>query len=76
MRIMGAHERMALTLNSRNDYRLYAMVPVVDGFAAIGRVDKFVSPATVKSVSGREVELTEPGEYAVVEDGELIFRNA
>jgi hypothetical protein len=46
----------------------------VDGFAPIGRVDKFISPKTIQEIRGREVFLSEAGRYAVVEDGKLIIR--
>ena len=72
--ILKAHERLDLRLDGIESYNLYIVVPIQDGFAAIGRTDKFISPKTIKAVCGREVVLIEPGEYAVVEDGNLMFR--
>lgn len=69
--IVSREEAIEVSLKDSGEYRLYIIVPIVDGFAAIGRTDKFISPATVKAVKGRSVELWEDGEYAVVEDGEL-----
>lgn len=73
MKILGKNETMDIILKNDGDFRLYIIVPLEDGFAAIGRTDKFISPKTVKSVQGKEIELTEVGEYAFVNDGELII---
>lgn len=72
--ILGAQERLDLQLRDIDDYKLYIVVPIQDGFAAIGRTDKFISPKTIKAVYGRRVELVETGEYAVVENGRLMIR--
>ena len=66
---------MQVTLHDINELKLYIVVPIRDGFAAIGRIDKFISPKTIKAVHGREVELTEDGAYAVVEDGKLCIKD-
>ena len=71
--IMKKDELLDLELKDKDDFRLYIIAPYVDGFAAIGRTDKFISPGTVRSVAGRKVTLVEEGEYAVVEDGQLKF---
>ncbi len=72
--ILKAGETLELKLEDRGQFRLYVVVPIRDGFAAIGRTDKMISPKTVKAVKGREVFLVEEGPYAVVEDGKLVFR--
>ncbi len=73
--ILRAEDSLDITLDNIDDFRLYVIVPVVDGFAAIGRVDKFISPKTIASVDGRRVTLVEDGEYATVEDGTLCIYN-
>ncbi len=70
-RVMKKKDAFDISLNDIDDFRLYVIVPIVDGFAPIGRTDKFISPKTVKYVHGRDVVLTESGEYAVYEDGEV-----
>lgn len=69
--IVSREEKIEISLKNSQNYKLYVIVPIVDGFAVIGRTDKFISPKTVKAIRGRNVELWEDGEYAVVEDGEL-----
>ena len=69
--MMNYNDSFNVTLNDSDDVKLYIFAPVNDGFAVIGRTDKFISPKTVKSVNGREVTLTENGRYAYVVDGEL-----
>ncbi len=71
--VLAASECFSVTLKDIDDIRLYVIVPIVDGFAAIGRVDKFISPKTIASIDGRCVTLVEAGEYATVEDGVLHF---
>jgi len=71
LRMMNYKDAFDVTLENSDDVRLYIFAPVTDGFAVIGRTDKFISPKTVKSVKGRKVTLTENGSYAYVLDGEL-----
>lgn len=70
-RILSCEEKFEICLKNASEYRLYVIVPVRDGFAVVGRTDKFISPKTIKSVKEKCVELWEDGEYAVVEDGKL-----
>ena len=69
--ILKKGEKIDITLNNQDDYKLYTVVPVTDGFAPIGRIDKFISPKTIKAVVGETIELYEKGEYAYVKDGKL-----
>ncbi len=71
--ILKADESINVILNNADEYKLYIITPLENGFGAIGRTDKFISPATVKSITDRKVELVENGEYAYVEDYKLIF---
>ena len=71
LKMMGKNDKFDLTLNDHDDIRLYVIVPVVDGFAPIGLLDKFISPKTIKSVNGESVELYEGGRYGYVKDGKL-----
>ena len=75
VRILKFNEKMRVTLENNDSFALYVFAPVKDGFAAIGRVDKFISPATVKSVADEKIELYESGEYAFVKDGKLHIVN-
>lgn len=76
IRILKAEETFELTLSDRDDYRLYIFSPLQDGFAAIGRTDKFISPKTIRYVHGEEIVLWEEGHCAWVKDGELHIRQA
>ncbi len=73
VKILKKNERFDLELESADDFKLYIIVPIVDGFAPIGRVDKFISPASIKSVVGGNIELVENGEYAYIENGKLVI---
>lgn len=72
-KIVKYDEAIPVTLNS-DEYKLYVIVPVHNGFAPIGRVDKFISPKTIKYVHDEEIELYEAGEYAYVKDGNLYIK--
>ncbi len=71
LKIVKKDEEFEIALSDNDDFRLYIIVPMHDGFAAIGRTDKFISPKTIAYVHGDEVILKEDGEYAVVKGGEL-----
>lgn len=71
LKIMKHSEKFDLSLTGKDDFRLYVIVPITDGFAPIGLIDKFISPKTIKSVIGENVELEDDGTYAYVKDGKL-----
>lgn len=75
LRVMKKDESFDLELETINDFKLYIVAPINDGFAVIGRTDKFISPKTVKAVFKRKVLLYENGEYAVCDDGKLKIYN-
>lgn len=68
-RVLKRGESFVVTLRDDSDYRLYIFAPVVDGFAAIGRTDKYISPKTIADVRNGHMELTEDGPCAWVQDG-------
>lgn len=73
--IVKKDEKIKLSLKNSDEFRLYIVVPIVDGFAAIGRTDKFISPKSIKSVSHKNIELIEDGEYAYIDNGKLEIKN-
>lgn len=66
---MKKDDTMEVEFADRDDYRLYIFTPIADGFAAIGRTDKYMSPLTVKRIVDRKVELYEKGDYAYYDNG-------
>lgn len=70
-RVMKPTEALELTLQDSNDYKLYVLVPLRNGCAMIGRTDKFLSPATLRSGSDGKPELVEAGPWACVKDRQL-----
>lgn len=75
MQIVKYDEKIEINYKDRNEFGVYIFVPIKDGFAPIGRTDKFISPASIKAVVGKEIELIENGEYAYVLDGKLHIEN-
>ncbi len=71
VKIIGKDEVTDFTLENNDDFKLYLLIPYENGFAPIGRLDKFISPAAITHISGEKVELYESGEYGYVKDGEL-----
>ena len=75
MQIVKYDEKIDINYKDRSELGVYVIVPIKDGFAPIGRTDKFISPASIKAVVGKEIELVEDGEYAYVLDGKLYIEN-
>jgi len=74
-RIVSRDEAVSFRLADIDDYRLFVIVPYENGFAAIGRTDKFISPAAVTAQCGEQITLYEAGPYAYVKDGVLFREN-
>ena len=74
MKILKKGESFDIELKDDDDYRLYIFAPIHDGFAAIGRTDKFISPKTIEYVCDRKIKLVEDGPYAYIEDGKLVLK--
>lgn len=70
--IVGKNDRIPVELSDHDAYALYVFVPYEDNFAAIGLLDKFISPAGITAQVGKDVTLYEPGRYGYVQDGKLI----
>lgn len=68
---MKKDEVLEITLASADDFLLYNIVPMQDGFAPIGLIEKFIAPATISARIGQAVELADHGTYAYVKDGQL-----
>ena len=73
MKILHRGESFELQLKDSDEFKLYILVPLKDGCGMIGRVDKFISPKTVRYNRKGEAELVEAGPYAYVKDRALIF---
>ena len=73
LKILKKGESFEITLQNADEYKLYIFAPIHDGFAVIGRTDKFISPAAIDRVAGELVLLKEDGPCAVVKNGKLII---
>lgn len=73
LKLLKKDESFEIILKNSDEFKLYVVVPMVNGFAPIGRTDKFISPKTIKYVKDGSIELKEIGEYAYVKDRELII---
>lgn len=71
-KVLRKNQKFELKLDNEDDFKLYIIVPIIDGFAPIGRTDKFISPASIKNVVNKKIELFEKGEFAYVLNGKLI----
>ena len=60
-----------IRLLDREDMRIYTLIPYENGFAPIGRTDKFLPYAAITSRIGEAVTLYEPGPYAYIKDGKF-----
>ena len=75
IRILKKDASFDLTLTSPDEYKLFIFAPLHNGFAAIGRTDKFISPKTIRYVHKEDIVLEEDGPYAYVKDGKLVLKN-
>lgn len=71
--IVDRNECLEVVLTDRDAYKLYVIVPIINGYAMIGRTDKYISPKTVNYTAKGEAELVENGPYAYVKDGKIYF---
>lgn len=71
--IVDKDQRIPVELADHDSYALYVFVPYEDDFAAIGLVDKFISPAGIVAQVGKDVTLYESGRYGYVQDGKLVI---
>lgn len=69
-KLVGKWDNIPLTLN-KNEGELAVFTPVKDGFAALGLVDKYVSPATVIYSEPRFALITEGGPFAFYSKDEV-----
>ena len=66
---IGKDEVLHFTLQDQEDMRLFTIVPYENGFAPIGRTDKYLPYAAITAQIGEQVTLYEPGPYAYDKNG-------
>ncbi len=69
--VLKRGEKMNVTLETRDDFRLYNFVEIKEGFAVLGDTSKFICPLTVKKADKGGVELTEGNTCLVYKDGKF-----
>ncbi len=74
-RVLRGNKSFNAELKNNDDCRLYIFVPIRDGFAPIGRTDKFIAPKSVEYVCGKQIKLIEDGPYAYFDNGEMHFED-
>ncbi len=68
--LINKGERLEVTLNNYDDFRLIIFVPVKEGKAVIGLAEKYMTPLTVKKVKGG-IEALDDGTLKIWENGEV-----
>lgn len=66
VRLLDKGEALEVTLSDHDDFRLYTLVPVEDGVAVLGLIDKFNSPLAAKPEFAGVYALYEGGRFAFV----------
>jgi len=64
--VLKRGEVLEVTLKDHDDFRLYNIVPVTDGMAVLGLIDKFNAPMAAKHEFGGVYSLYEGGRFAFV----------
>ena len=62
--VLDKNEALTFMLMDHDDFRLWVMIPIVDGFAPVGLADKYISPATFERIAPRKMLLKEGGSFA------------
>lgn len=75
VRIIKSGESIEVRLADNDDFKLYIIVPLINGSGVIGRIDKFISPKTVKYNRKGEAELIEDGPCAYIKNRKLVIEN-
>jgi len=73
-KIVARDEKIQVSLKDEDDFKLYTVVPYVNGFAALGDVSKYISLKTIKCIIGENIAMYEDVPCTVVKDGKLIER--
>lgn len=73
VKILKYDESFEVNLTDNDDFKLYVVVPLINGNGVIGRIDKFISPKTVSYNFQGGFELVEDGPFAQIKNYELII---
>ncbi len=76
LKILKRGQGFTVRLKDAEDCKLYIFAPIENGFAVIGRTDKFISPKTILNVENEKITLVENGRYAFVKDGKLVVKES
>lgn len=68
---LGREEKLELALKNQDDFRLFIVVPVKAGLAAVGLINKYISPKAMACVNSANIELLEGGVFAFVSEKEV-----
>lgn len=71
VKVLKERESFKIRLDDNDEYRLYIFIPLKDGYAPIGRVDKFITPKSIEYVCDKKIKLVEDGPYAYYDNGKL-----
>ncbi len=74
VKFVSYNESIEVSLENADDFKLYIIVPLVNGFGAIGRIDKYISPKSIEYVCGETIVLKEEGPYAYIKDNKLVIK--
>ena len=72
-RLVEYDEKLTLSLENYDDFRLLLFIPVKNGRAVIGLKEKYMAPATVKHIKGG-VEALDEGTLLIWSQGALESR--
>ena len=62
--LLGKDEKLEVSLLHQDEFRLYKLIPIKDGFAFAGLDGKFISTLTAKDVTKNSVTLLEGGDFS------------
>ncbi len=68
-------ESFDITLKDNDDFKLFVIVPLKEGNAAVGRIDKFISPASFKRNDDGTETVIESGPFARIINKKLVVKD-
>lgn len=69
--LLGKQDGFRITLPCYDEFKFYLFVPIVDGKAAIGMKDKYISVATFETLPDGEIKALDSGEILVYKAEDL-----
>ena len=66
--VLSSTESLSVSLENYDDFRLLFIIPICDGIAPVGLINKYMSPATFESIGKNKWQVKDSGEFVIYSD--------